>query len=61
MRKARGNKKRKEERPDKNSGPLKSLPVDRLQGDQLQRRRSCQHSTICWSCPQYLKEEEGHI
>ena len=26
----------------KNSGPLTSLPVNRLNGDRLQRRRSCQ-------------------
>ena len=27
---------------DENSGPLTSLPVNRLNGDRLQRRRSCQ-------------------
>ena len=35
----------KMENNDENSGPLTSLPVDRLNGDRLQRRRSCQNNT----------------
>ena len=44
MRKGRdGEQKQKtKENNDGNSGPLTSLPVDRLNGDRLQRRRSCQ-------------------
>ena len=34
-----------EENNDENSGPLTSLPVDRLNGDRLQRRRSCQNQS----------------
>ena len=33
----------KTEKNDGNSGPLSSLPVDPLNGDRLQRRRSCQN------------------
>ena len=33
---------KKMENNDENSGPLTSLPVDRLNGDRLQRRRLCQ-------------------
>ena len=33
----------RKENNDGNSGPLTSLPVDRLNGDRLQRRRSCQN------------------
>ena len=29
-----------------NRGPLTSLPVNRLNGDRLQRRRSCQKVTL---------------
>ena len=35
-------KKEKKEKNGGNSGPLISLPVDRLNGDRLQHRRSCQ-------------------
>ena len=35
-------KKKKKKNNDKNSGPLTSLPVNPLNGDRLQRRRSCQ-------------------
>ena len=35
-------KNEKNENNDENSGPLTSLPVNRLNGDRLQRRRSCQ-------------------
>ena len=37
-------KKKKKENNDEYSGPLTSLPVNRLNGDRLQRRRSCQFS-----------------
>ena len=44
MRKARGNKKRRKEKPDENSGPLTLLPVNHLNGDQLEYRHSCQYN-----------------
>jgi len=34
---------RKGEKSGENSGPLTSLPVDRLNGNRLQCRRSCQN------------------
>ena len=37
-----GEKKTRKEKNGEYSGPLTSLPVDRLNGDRLQRRRSCQ-------------------
>ena len=37
-----GEKRKKREKNGENSSPLTSLPVDRLNGDRLQRRRSCQ-------------------
>ena len=42
-----GEKKKKEREREKNgenSGPLTSLPVDRLNGDQLQHRRLCHNN-----------------
>ena len=35
---------KKMENNDENSGPLTLLPVARLNGDRLQRRRSCQNN-----------------
>ena len=43
-----GEKRKKREKNGENSGPLTSLPVDRLNGDRLQRRRSCQLQNPKW-------------
>ena len=39
----------KMEKNGENTGPLTSLPVDRLKGDRLQCQRSCQLPTISGS------------
>ena len=49
MRKGRdGEQKTKTENNDGNSGPLSSLPVDPLNGDRLQRRRSFQNKHLMY-------------
>ena len=40
----------KREKNGENSDPLTSLPVDRLNGDRLQRRRLCQHCSATELC-----------
>ena len=44
MRKGDGEEEEVEEKNGENSSPIPSLPVDRLNGNRLQRRPACQNN-----------------